>query len=64
MTVKCEPCPLGKYQDEIAMLECKPCEDNKTTKLVGANRSDECVCKYMINNNAGMRNVCGVQCLS
>ena len=64
VTVKCEPCPLGRYQDEIAMLECEPCEGNKTTKLVGANRSDDCVCKYMINNNTDMRNVCVAQCLS
>ena len=64
VTVKCDPCPIGRYQDEASMLECKPCEGNKTTKLVGANRSDDCVCKYMINNNSDMRNVCGEQCLS
>ena len=44
---RCEPCPVGSYQDEVAMLKCEPCEGNKTTKAVGANRSDDCVCKYM-----------------
>ena len=43
----CQPCPVGKYQDKVAMQECQPCEGNKTTKAAGTNTSQDCVCKYI-----------------
>lgn len=39
----CNPCPTGKYQDEINKDACKDCDNGTTTLEFGSKNSSDCV---------------------
>eukprot|EP00435_Cladocopium_sp_Y103_P071133 s1096_g36.t2 len=53
----CTPCGVGEYQPNQAQTSCLPCNDTRTTQLLGATTQQECVCE------AGFIEDFGLQCI-